>query len=148
VRRKRTVLGLSCLSAVLVFAFLRRPVLLHVLSETGCACGEYHPEVTGVIVLNPLRDRAPEQSAATFLEDLRNGKCNVNDSLCAYALKNHRVSDWRLKSRLDDLHRVQLYYTLTQYGVTEPEHGLTGEGSIEVTQNEGSWAVTNYSSYF
>ena len=95
-----------------------------------------------------FRDRSPENRATIFLEDLRNGKCALVDSIYAYALKNHRISEWRLENRSDDRDHIQLYYKLTKYGVIEPEYRLTGDGLIELARNEGSWTVVNYSNYF
>lgn len=137
-----------CAVALLLAAVVRRPILFHFFADTGCACGEYHDEVTGWIVLNPLRDRSPERRAALFLEALRNDKCVAGDSICTYALENHRVSDWRLESRVDHQGQVHLYYRFTKYGVTEPQYRLTGEGLLELARVEGAWKVTNYSSYF
>lgn len=137
-----------CGVAVLVVAIMRRPVLFQLFAETGCACGDYHDEVTGWIVLNPFRDRSPENRATEFLEDLRNGRCVVGDSVCAYALQNYRVSDWRLENRGDHKGRVQLYYRLTKYGMTEPKHKLTGEGVVELAGKKGSWTVIDCSAYF
>lgn len=62
------------------FALLRTPVLLHISAETDCACGEYHEEVTGVTIRNPLRDTSPERSAGKFLEGLRNGRCTEDET--------------------------------------------------------------------
>ena len=52
----------ACLAGTLLlllgaaYTLRRRPILLHVFADTGCACGEYHDEVTGLIVRNPFRD--------------------------------------------------------------------------------------------
>ena len=82
------------------YALRHTPVLLHVFAETDCACGDLHGEVTGLIIRNPFRDHAPEQSAARFLEELRNGRCNESAPECEYDL-DHRVSDWKLAYRRD-----------------------------------------------
>ncbi len=136
------------LLVILAFALWRKPVLLHVLADTGCACGEYHAEVTGLVVRNPFRDRSPEDTASRFLEDLRNGRCTVNDTVCGYALERHRISDWRLRNRVDSGDHVELYFKLTKYGVTEPEHNLTGEGLVELARTSTAWSVVGYSAYF
>jgi hypothetical protein len=39
-------------SSTVAFARGQRPVLFHILAETECACGDYHEEVTGLIVRN------------------------------------------------------------------------------------------------
>ena len=136
------------LLVVLAFASRRKPVLLHVLADTGCACGEYHTEVTGLIVRNPFRDRSPEDAASRFLDDLRNGRCAVNPTICEYALDQHRISDWRLRNRVDRGDRVELYYKLTKYGVAATEYRLTGEGLIDLARADTVWRVVGYSAYF
>jgi hypothetical protein len=132
---------------ILAFASSKKPVLLHVFADTGCACGDYHAEVTGLVVRNPLRDRSPENTAARFLDDLRIGRCSFDEAACRYAL-SHRVSDWQLRNRQDIGDRVELYYRLTKYGVTEPEYRLTGEGSIMLSRSRSGWGVVGYSAYF
>jgi hypothetical protein len=144
----------ACLAAALLlvlgvaYTLRRRPILLHVFADTGCACGEYHDEVTGLIVRNPFRDPLPEHSAAKFLKELREGHCTVDALLCQYALDGHRVSDWRLVNRHDNGHGVQLFYKLTKYAARDPKYELSGEGLIEVVPMHSSWTVANYSSYF
>ena len=98
--------------------------------------------------VNPFRDRSPEDTASRFLEDLRNGRCTVNDTVCGYALERHRISDWRLRNRVDSGDHVELYFKLTKYGVTEPEHNLTGEGLVELARTSTAWSVVGYSAYF
>jgi hypothetical protein len=118
------------------------------MAESGCACGEYHEEITGIVIRNPFRDTSPEQVGARFLEDLRNGSCVGSSAICQYALPDHRVSAWRLINRHDSRGHIQLFYRLTKYGESDRKHKLTGEGLIEVEPSNGSWMVTNYSSYF
>jgi hypothetical protein len=130
------------------YALRHKPVLFHILAETGCACGEYQEGVTGLIVRNPFRDATPEKSAAKFLEELRDGRCVADPSLCHYALHRGRVSDWRLANRQDRSDRVLLYYKLTPYPETELKHRLSGEGLIEVVRAQSGWAVASYSCYF
>jgi hypothetical protein len=130
------------------YTLRRRPILFHAFADTGCACGEYHAEVTGLIVRNPFRDSLPEQGAAMFLNELREGRCTADASLYQYALDGHRVSDWRLVNRHDNGHGVLLFYKLTKYAAPNPKYKLSGEGQIEVVPTHGSWTVANYSSYF
>jgi len=133
---------------VLAFSLRRTPVRLRALADTGCACGEYHAEVTGLVVQNPFRDRSPEDTASRFLEDLRNRRCRVSDAVCEYALQLHRISNWRLRNRVDSGNQVELYYKLTKYGEAKPEYNLTGEGLVELTGTGTAWNVVGYCAYF
>jgi len=126
----------------------QRPILLHLFAETGCACGDYHEDVTGLIVRNPFRDRSAEKIGAEFLEGLRSGQCTADASVCRYALDDHRVSGWRLATRQDFSDRVLLFYRLTKFAAPDPKFRLTGEGMIEVRLAKGGWTVAGYSSYF
>lgn len=130
------------------YALRRRPILLHVFADTGCACGDYHEEVTGIIVRNPFRDASPEKAAAKFLEELRDGRCLADSSLCQYALPDHCISDWRLANRRETRSGIQLFYKLTKYRKSDAKWRLTGEGLIELVPGRGTWIVANYSSYF
>lgn len=150
-RRRTWICALSAATILLVasaYAFRGRPVLLHVLAETGCACGDFHEEVTGIVIRNPFRDVSAEHAGTTFLEGLASDQCVGSSSLCQYALPDHRVSGWRLINRHDAPDRVQLFYRLTKYGESDSKYKLTGEGLIEVTPQNGTWVVTDYSSYF
>jgi hypothetical protein len=143
----------TCVAAFLLltgaaYGIRHTPVLLHVFAETDCACGDFHEEVTGLILLNPFRDTAPEKSAAKFLETIRRGQCPADDSICRGSLDRHRASDWRLAYRRQQGGHVMLYYKLTKYGATEPEYRLSGEGLVEVEKAGDGWKVVNYSSYF
>jgi len=131
------------------FAFIsRKPVIFQVLADSNCACGDYHQDVTGLIALNTFRDRSPEKAAGTFLEDLRNGRCTADISICRYGLDNHRVSGWRLANLRIVGNHTLLYYKLTKFGSDEAKFRLQGEGLIEVIHAQDGWTVANYSSYF
>ncbi len=149
----RSVLFLGAVSAVLMIAgvapvFAGKPVLAHVFGEHDCACGDFHDQVTGFVVWNPFRDRAPERATDNFLNDLRANRCSGPDDLCRYALPNHRISDWTLAYRENLPAGVRLYYKLTKYGTSDRAYHLTGEGSVFVRRAGARWEVTWYSSYF
>jgi len=125
-----------------------RPVLSHFFADTGCACGEFHEDVTGLVVFNPFRNKLPEQSASKFLEEVRSGKCSGDAAVCQYALTNHRVSEWRLENARNVGKHEVLYYRLTHIGSSEPRFRLTGEGAIEMMPSADGWKVVDYASYF
>ena len=158
--RARTV-AVALIVAVAVFVLLAihayrmrsQPVLLHILADTDCACGDFHEEVSGFVIRNPFRDRTPEKAANAFFEKLRQGQCVIAPfdpamgvELCKYALDEHRVSNWKLVNRHDQDHHVLLFYKLTK--LNEPDHNLTGEGALGITKTGDKWFVTEYSSYF
>ncbi|MGO9130649.1 MAG: hypothetical protein ACLQIS_13075 [Bryobacteraceae bacterium] len=101
-----------------------------------------------MVVLNPLRDRSPEYAANGFLADLRAGNCSVSRELCAYALPEHRVSNWQLANREDAADSVALYFKLTKHGESDPWYNLTGEGAVYLRKHTTGWSVTFFSSYF
>jgi hypothetical protein len=144
------------LLTIYAYRMRSRPVLMHLLAETDCACGDFHEEVSGLVIRNPFRDRAPEKAANLFFEKLRQGQCAgypadpaMGIQLCKYALEEHSVANWRLVNRQDQEQHVLLYYKLTKLGVENlPHHNLTGEGEVAVTETGGKWFVTGYSSYF
>lgn len=152
------ILAVLALASTLVFAHSAyiqhgNPVLFHLFADTDCACGDYQEEVSGLVLFNPFRDRSPEAVADNFLEQARKGKCVANTpdaaALCAYTLQHHRVAAWRLANRQDQLHRVSLYYKLTELGEEgDSRYRLTGEGVVEVVDTDAGWKVAFYSSYF
>ena len=147
--RLAAVLLIAIVAALaLCLRFRHKPILLHVLAETGCACGDFHDEVTGIIFRNPFRDRSPENSADRFFRDLRDGKCDVDQALCGYALGGHQVSAWRFVNREDHGGHAVLYYKLAHKSESGDAGSLTGEGAVEVIRNGNEWKVSSYSSYF
>src|SRR5438046_6121712 len=115
---------------VSAFCLRHRPVIFHVLADKGGACGDFHEDISGLVLFNPFRDSLPEEAAARFLNELRNGECTANPSICKYSLDGHLVSDWHLVNRQDFGNRVLLYYKLTKAGTADARYKFTGEGSI------------------
>jgi hypothetical protein len=109
--------------------------------------------VTGLIVLNPIRNRAPEKVAAQFLSELRNGKCEARTVpwLCNDAFERRPVLDWRLKNRTDSGNKVVLFYLIK--GKFRPDRDIDpedawGEGMVQVERVETVWHVTNFGSRY
>jgi hypothetical protein len=125
------------------------------LFGASCPCPTFHEEVTGLIVLNPLRDREPEKVASQFLADLRNGKCNADEStvpgVCKAALERRPVLDLRLRNRKDASNAVVLFYLFK--GKFRPDRDIDpedawGEGIVQVKRIGTEWRVTNYGSRY
>jgi hypothetical protein len=109
--------------------------------------------VTGLIVLNPLRDRAPEKVATQFLHDLKNGKCEAKSVpwLCKDALERRPILDLKLKNRKDLGNAVMLFYLFK--GKFRPDRDINledawGEGMVQVERIGTEWKVTNYGSRY
>ena len=148
--------GVLALSVVVLVArprFSRSSVQLF---GASCPCPTFHEQVTGFIVLNPLRDRAPEKLARQFLSELTSGKCNADErivpELCKAALQRRPVLDLRLKNRKDAGDKVVLFYMFK--GKFLPDRGYTypkdvwGEGMVQVQRIGTEWRVTNYGSRY
>jgi hypothetical protein len=147
--QKLGIIVLISVTAVLTtLACLRHryPVLLHLFSS--CACTDYSDEVTGLTVFNPFRDRSPEASANAFLEEIKQGRCPVmapnNGPVdCSYLLNRRRSSEWRLKNRRDQPHRISLFYQFTPLN-SQPHERWAGEGMVEVVNTDGVWKASAF----
>ena len=152
------ILGAGGVIALSVVVFISRPRFSRSslqLFAASCPCPTFHQEVTGLIVLNPLRNRAPEKVAIQFLSDLRNGKCDADEStvswLCKDALQRRPVLDLRLRNRKDVGSTVMLFYLFK--GKVRPDRDIDpedvwGEGMVQVERIGTDWKVTNYGSRY
>ena len=118
-------------------------------------CPTFHDEVTGLIVLNPLRDRTPERAASLFLSDLRNRECIADErivpGLCKDALERRPVLDLRLRNRRDVNSTVTLFYFFK--GKFRPDRDIDpwdawGEGMVQLERKGQNWVVINYGSRY
>ena len=144
--------------ALSVVIFMSKPRLSHnslQLFAASCPCPTFHEHVTGFIILNPLRDRAPERAASQFLSDLRTGKCDADETtvpgLCHAALDRRPVLDLKLKNRRDESNTVTLFYLFK--GKFRPDRDILpedawGEGMVQVERLGTEWKVTNYGSLY
>jgi hypothetical protein len=140
--------ALTAVTGYVAVALLsRRPILVHTLGVSDCACGAMVAKTTRHVIWNPLRDRTPESTASSFLETLREGNCAVKTDWCADALTRHRVSSWQLAYREDTRDMVSLYFRLTKYG-GGPAYYLQGVGAVDLRRNRTGWAVIGYDAYF
>jgi hypothetical protein len=156
-RRARWI-GATCGVVLLsVFVTIARPRFTRTavqLFADDCPCGDYHEDVTGLIALNPLRNRAPEDVAGRFLSDLRSGKCEptVDVTTCHYGLVEARpLLDWKLRNRQDRTDKVSLFYVLKGRGRPGTDiypHDAWGEGMVEVQRTGTQWRVSNYGVYY
>jgi hypothetical protein len=125
--------------------------LMHALPDTGCACGDFHEEVSGINILNPLRDRGPETEAEQFFRVSVGGHCSVryNAGLCEYFEKEAPVKGWKLVNAEPRDDGIDLFYKLdsSKRGRISNER-WTGEGCVHVKRESEGWRVAWYSAYF
>ena len=155
-RASRSIFCVSGVLVLLVVILVSKPQLSHgslQLFAASCPCPTFHEQVTGLIVLNPLRNRAPEKVATQFLSDLRNGKCEARTVpwLCSDAFERRPVLDWKLRNRKDTDNTVRLFYLLR--GKFRPDRDIDpedawGEGMVQVERVGTDWEVTNYGSHY
>jgi hypothetical protein len=140
------VLSIAAVLCILVCTRHRYPVLFHI--SGSCACTDYSEEVEGWSVFNPFRDRSPEASADTFLEDLRQGRPltvapDFGPADWLHIVHNPVAFEWRLRHRRDQPHRVSLYYQFTRLD-GKPYQRWSGEGTVAVVEMNGNWKTQTF----
>jgi len=154
-KRLRLITALFAVALMLVVAVVSRPHISHsavqLFADSCSACGEYHEQVTGLIMLNPLRNRTPETQ---FLSDLKHGKCatQVIPAVCQQGLVNSRpLLDWKLRNRSDSNGQVSLFYVMKRKyrtGVDIYPQDAWGEGIVQVEDAGNEWNVSGYGAYY
>jgi hypothetical protein len=156
-RRVRWVLiALAFLLIVVAVAFAHPRLSnssLQLFADTNCACGDYQEDLSGIVILNPFRDRAPEDSATRFLSDLKNSKCAATDpALCTYALHTARpVLDWKLVNRRDTSELTSLFYRLKgkyREGTDLTPGDAWGEAMLQVQHRDARLQVVSFDVYY
>jgi len=155
--RALTIIGICGVVVISAFMLASRPRIsrtaIQIFADTSC-CGEYHKEVTGLILLNPLRDRTPEVLASKFLDDLKDGKCRetVPAAICRQGLVFSRpVLDWKLRNRRDNDDNILLFYVVKGKYRTDVDiypHDAWGEGIVELERAGNGWSISGYGVYY
>ena len=114
------LLALICIAGSLCWAMFHsnRLVLVQLFKNTDCACGDYQEELSGFIILNPFRDRSPEQTADHFFRALQSGNCppQYSSSVCSYYREGHEVDGWTLRNAHTGNNSATLFYRLRRTG--------------------------------
>ena len=148
--------ALTMLALMLLWTKRANFVLFHLFGESHCACGDYHEEVTGVSIWNPLRSREPERTAEDFLRHAAAGHCArlYDPSLCQYYEVQAPVRGWKLVNATKTGEGADFFYKLDSSRIDivdriqRPEKNWTGEGRIRVEHVNGGWHVASYDAYF
>lgn len=136
----------AVLGLIVLYRFTR-PVLFYIPSD--CNCSDYSDRIDGFAVLNPFRNRAPEQAANGFLSDLRDGReshyatAQLVSELRGPSGGTRRLQ-WRLKFRENKGDRVLLYYQLDATGAADIALEYGSEGMIEVDKIKGVWKADRF----
>lgn len=144
-RKTRRVLAYvaAALGLIVLYRFTR-PVLFYIPSD--CACTDYSDRVQAFVILNPFRNRAPEQAADGFLADVRDGKrsTHATQQLASEMENARRRLQWHLQFRENQGNRVLLYYKLDNSGAASGVSEYGGEGMIEVDRISGVWKADRF----
>ena len=111
------------------------------------------------VVLNPLRDRAPERSADTMIRAMHDGHCReeladwFKDYRQKYATficdseQQHPLVAWTLFDREEDPPLVMLHYRAKR---KEPNaaNPYTEDLWVTTQNRDGAWAVTKYGAFY
>jgi hypothetical protein len=124
---------------------------VYLFTKPACACANIFPSrIYSFYALNPIRDRAPELAAQSFLRDQSQGRCTQADSeFCRYVLRSYPVLDWRLAARKDSRTGVVLYYRVKarRSSPGEPDE-FWGQAAIEADRQATGWKITSYSAVY
>ena len=147
------MVGLALTVLVAALSWRRRDgmVLVHAFAETGCACGEFHEGVTGINLLNPLKDRQPEKAAEKFFQEAAHGRCSAqyDAELCQYYEREAPVKGWKLVNAVSNGDGIDLFYKLDSSRQDRLANtSWTGEGCVHVRRLAGGWQASWYSAYF
>jgi len=147
------ILGLTLFLLVISLFWIKRKnlMLVHVFSDTSCACGDFHEEVSGLNILNPLRDRQPERAAEEFFHASSTGRCPTlyDTGLCQYSETQGSVRGWKLVNAKRSSDGIDLFYKLdSSRRASTSQPSWTGEGCVHLIRIAGVWRVASYGAYF
>jgi hypothetical protein len=137
-------------AAAILFIMRSRPVLLAV-HEPGDPVNE--PVWT---VLNPMRDRSPEQPVRELFQALRKRNysraLSLMNSLDARAKRiirderDHPLEEWELVNRSDSPQRTDLFYVLRRAGDARTDSPVWVE--VQKRPSSGVWMITDFQAWY
>lgn len=105
-------------------------------------------------ILNPIRNRGPERTAAAFLAELRQGQADQafrhlhvrSDAMAQARLKESQypVQRWKLLDRRDSNEGVKLYYLVLRASSKEFDSPIW----LTVQRTPIGWEVTEFESWY
>jgi hypothetical protein len=104
-------------------------------------------------ILNPFRDRAPEQVADKFLTLLSNGQCEQAVSVLSYTPEKRQdvcqretqysLSSWRLVNRKEEARQIKMFYWCWH-----KKSDTHGQLWVTLEKQGEQWQITGYERWY
>jgi hypothetical protein len=121
--------------------------------SASSACADWRGK-NDLTLLNPLRQRGPEQVAAIFLASLQTGKCldlplqmfqNATTRAAACSIGSHyQLKSWTLRGRTVSNNEIGLGYSVAWGGMSEQSDPIW----IWSVRQGRDWQITNADTYY
>jgi hypothetical protein len=140
------LLALACGCTLLLYLMRGQSVLLTVSTGRMIRPRSY-------CLLNPFRDREPEQVAESYLLKLRAGATHEIASLVGeekYILEEEAkwpIQSWRVGERKDTTEKTELMYWVKR-GNGYSKDGMEEEVRFFMERSEGKWVVRHYGAIY
>jgi hypothetical protein len=131
------------------YFLITSPVLFRFRDPTNV-----NPELGVTLILNPLRNKEPEQSAEQFLSSLKSGLCK--DAFAAMPIQEegksawieeeqaHPLKDWIMTNRVHNRGKIELVYL-----VRRDDYDFYGSGiTLYLEKQDSNWRVTEFVAYY
>jgi hypothetical protein len=131
---------------VALFLMRSRPVLLRIPPDDTIRPRHY-------CLLNPFRDKAPENVAQTYLNKLREGRIEVVSPYVGesrYILEKEKewpIQSWRVGNREDDADKSELMYWVKR-GNGYSKGGYEEEVRFTIARSGSSWEVKSFGAVY
>jgi hypothetical protein len=146
-RKASQILALPVIGlAALLFLLRSRPVLLRIPPDDTIRPRYY-------CLLNPLRDRAPENVAESHLNELREGRVEIISPYIGenkYLLEKEKewpIQSWRVGGREDAADKSELMYWVKR-GNGYSKGGYEEEVRFTIVRSGGSWEVESFGAIY
>jgi len=138
------------LSTVAFVLFAPTPLLFRYKSP-----GSIDPADELFVLFNPIRDRHPERAATSFLNSLKDGRCETairntsvdhkhQEYICQREIE-HRLTDWALVDRTDEFDKTHLHYKAFR---ADYPPGVYGNAWLTIVPENGEWKVHEFEAWY
>jgi hypothetical protein len=144
---KRRLLAISVVVLLVAIArFLAPPALLRAKDRSAVDPGDGL-----MVIMNPIRDRSPENAAERVLRDLRAGRCETalgflqptrRADNCERERK-YRITTWKLRDRTDKSEESRLFFAVFR-GLSPIPSNMW----ITVRKSDGGWQPIDFECWY